>query len=327
MAWASSPTAVSPRPPGAERVEDVGLQALVSWYSSTSTWSKRRPPAPAASGARARRPPVQEEVVVVEDVRAPACARCTRPARRGGRRPRRRHHGSMARPTTSDSRSWAFTTRLAMPAMVSALGNRRPPGRRSAAEAELGADQAEQVGGVAGSSTVNAGRGRRRPVAPEEPVGDGVERAAPHPLGPAGPTAARSISAAARRLKVSSRSARVRRRGRAGDRRGPPACGSSRCRRRPARAAGRRRGARRRLGLRRDRTRVPNLAGWVSWVVIAYGAGVVRVQGVRRADRDQADVLSLLPCLLRHRGRRRRQPRSSRCGVIRPTRCSAGIRA
>src|SRR5271165_1424673 len=39
MAWASSPTAVSPPPPGQRRSTRSTWRAFTSWYSSTSTWS------------------------------------------------------------------------------------------------------------------------------------------------------------------------------------------------------------------------------------------------------------------------------------------------
>src|SRR5215470_9554881 len=64
MAWASSPTQVSPRPSGRSSRTMSACTALTSWYSSTSTASNR--PRRAGSRISQRRPPQQQQVVEVD---------------------------------------------------------------------------------------------------------------------------------------------------------------------------------------------------------------------------------------------------------------------
>ena len=200
MAWASSPTTVSPRPSGQSASRMSACRALVSWYSSTSTWSNAPATTPAASGARARARQNSSRSsrsrtcwARLRSVTATSTSRIASTSSR--------HHGAW-RATTSDSRSWALTTRLAMLAMVSALGNRRPPGRRSAARPRAVRTRPTSSVASPASSTVKAGsrptsepwrRRKRLPTAWNVP---------PHTRSARGPTR-ESISAEARRLKVS----------------------------------------------------------------------------------------------------------------------------
>ena len=68
MLWASSPTTVSPRPSGQSCCRMPACRMLVSWYSSTSTASKRELTCWAISVVLHQVIPVEQQVVVVEDV-------------------------------------------------------------------------------------------------------------------------------------------------------------------------------------------------------------------------------------------------------------------
>ena len=67
MAWASSPTTVRFLPPGQSICRISACSRLVSWYSSTSTQSKRLRMERAARGVGQQPVPEEQQVVVVED--------------------------------------------------------------------------------------------------------------------------------------------------------------------------------------------------------------------------------------------------------------------
>ena len=66
MAWASSPTQVTPVPSGRSSETMSACSALVSWNSSTSTWSKRSRTRAPPGGVGEEPAPEQQQVVVVE---------------------------------------------------------------------------------------------------------------------------------------------------------------------------------------------------------------------------------------------------------------------
>ena len=204
MAWASSPTTVTPRPSGRRASTKSACRALTSWYSSTRTWSNSRPARRPPTRTR-RAPGQQQQVVEVEQLLRPL-ARGVRRRTRPGCRRRRRCTTGTTRSTTSAGAAWRVGHPAEMAASVSLRGNRRPCARRRArgrggrdpisSTASPCVEHAEaRVEPDAGDRGRAATGGRRRGTCRPTPGRPGA--------GSARRPARLSISAAARREKVS----------------------------------------------------------------------------------------------------------------------------
>ena len=186
MAWASSPTAVSRAPAVVAPSQRSACRVLVSWYLSTRTdrsgracarhvgEPEERPPSTGA-GRRSRAPG------------RPASGRC-RPRRwRGGRRAPR--HPGVCQSSYRVSGVAVLTQRLRIDAMVSLRAARGGGGGRQGDRGRR-ARAWQRARRSAASASDEDGEGRveaqRPPVEAEEPVGDGVEGAAPGLPGDAG---------------------------------------------------------------------------------------------------------------------------------------------
>ena len=175
MACASSPTAVMVAPASAMAPSTSACRALVSWYSSTSTWSKRPATIGPASGSCTSARQQGEQVVVVDqvplalagDVGAVGGAQLVGLV--GAPRVVLAQHGIERLAGVDHPAEGAGQQLLAGPAAL-----------RGRVGGQLVPHQGEEVGLVTLVEEREVGvDADRAPVAAEQAVGDGVERAAP----------------------------------------------------------------------------------------------------------------------------------------------------